>query len=40
MWKSQLDKFVPEGIFLAGNYLGKVGVADVLKSGYDSTLNC
>jgi hypothetical protein len=25
-------------LFLAGNYLGKVGVSDVLESGYDLRL--
>ena len=37
-WKKQLEEALPEGMKLAGNYLGKVGVADVLSSGYDLNL--
>jgi len=37
-WKQHLYKTIPEGMFLAGNYLGKVGVSDVLESGYNLRL--
>ena len=37
-WKQHLYKTIPEGMFLAGNYLGKVGVSDVLASGYNLRL--
>lgn len=37
-WKKSLEEALPEGLLLAGNYLGKVGVADVLSSGYDLNL--
>lgn len=34
-WRQELLDRLPEGLLLCGNYLGKVGVADVLGSGYD-----
>jgi oxygen-dependent protoporphyrinogen oxidase len=34
-WKSELLEKLPENMHLAGNYLGKVGVADAFYSGYD-----
>ena len=37
-WKRHLKETIPNGMFLAGNYLGKVGVSDVLESGYDLRL--
>ena len=37
-WKEALLGALPEGMELAGNYLGKVGVADVFSSGYDLNL--
>ena len=37
MSKELLEK-LPHGMYLAGNYLGKVGVADVFSSGYDLKL--
>ncbi len=37
-WKNELIESLPEGMQLAGNYLGKVGVADVFASGYDLNL--
>lgn len=37
-WKQELMDRLPEGLLLCGNYLGKVGVADVLNSGYDLNL--
>ena len=33
-WKNDLLEMLPEGLQLAGNYLGKVGVADAFASGY------
>lgn len=37
-WKNELLAFLPEGMQLAGNFLGKVGVADAFASGYDLNL--
>lgn len=37
-WKKELFEKLPRGMHLAGNYLGKVGVADVFSSGYDLKL--
>ncbi|MAZ97016.1 MAG: protoporphyrinogen oxidase [Flavobacteriales bacterium] len=37
-WKKELFEKLPHGMYLAGNYLGKVGVADVFSSGYDLNL--
>ena len=37
-WKKELIALLPEGMQLAGNYLGKVGVADAFASGYDLNL--
>jgi len=37
-WKKELLEQLPRGMYLAGNYLGKVGVADVFSSGYDLKL--
>lgn len=34
-WKNELQELLPEGMKIAGNFLGKVGVADVFASGYD-----
>tara|TARA_B100000767_G_scaffold181085_1_gene168990 strand:+ start:9299 stop:10552 length:1254 start_codon:yes stop_codon:yes gene_type:complete len=34
-WKKELFAQLPDGMSLAGNYLGKVGVADVFSSGYN-----
>jgi oxygen-dependent protoporphyrinogen oxidase len=34
-WRKELYELLPEGLLLAGNYLGKVGVADAFASGYD-----
>lgn len=34
-WKNELLALLPEGMQLAGNFLGKVGVADAFASGYD-----
>ena len=34
-WKKELFAQLPDGMYLAGNYLGKVGVADVYSSGYN-----
>lgn len=33
-WRNELLEMLPEGMQLAGNYLGKVGVADAFGSGY------
>ena len=33
-WKNELQELLPQGMQLAGNYLGKVGVADAFASGY------
>ena len=37
-WKNELLALLPEGMRLAGNFLGKVGVADAFASGYDLKL--
>ncbi len=37
-WKNELLQLLPEGMQLAGNFLGKVGVADAFASGYDLNL--
>ncbi|MGB1281394.1 MAG: protoporphyrinogen oxidase [Schleiferiaceae bacterium] len=37
-WKNELQELLPEGMRLAGNFLGKVGVADAFASGYDLNL--
>ena len=34
-WKNELFRLLPDGMQLAGNFLGKVGVADAFASGYD-----
>ena len=33
-WKKELLEKLPNGMYLAGTGLGKVGVADVFSSGY------
>lgn len=35
LWREELMTLLPEGMQLAGNFLGKVGVADAFASGYD-----
>lgn len=37
-WKNELQELLPQGMQLAGNFLGKVGVADAFASGYDLNL--
>lgn len=37
-WKDELQELLPQGMQLAGNFLGKVGVADAFASGYDLNL--
>lgn len=37
-WKNELIELLPEDMQLAGNFLGKVGVADAFASGYDLNL--
>ena len=37
-WKNELQELLPKGMQLAGNFLGKVGVADAFASGYDLNL--
>ncbi len=37
-WKNELQELLPQGMQLAGNFLGKVGVADAYASGYDLNL--